>query len=211
MSFSMIQKQCSNMKRVRLTYIIAILSVFTFISCAGNEERDEAQKRVEFAKIVESRSTRDKLNDLYVGADGDIEALARVLQATPSSIERLRKGETEPTQNFEERLADASLYYFMNDQSFTKLCSILDNEYGWYDSILNFPSHYPWYFWGITIGLFLLTCCFGVQPVQAAGGFGMIIELLVFFVAWGASYIFTPETVEDKYINVINPIIETIL
>lgn len=187
--------------------VISFFLILTSTSCSDNE----AEKRIEYAKIVESRTTQDKLNDLYVGSDSDIEALARVLQVTPSSIERLRKGETEPTQNFEERLTDASLYYFMNDQSFSKLQSILDEEYGWYDSVLNFPSHHPREFWGITIGLFLLTCCFFLPPVMILGGWGMILELLIFLIAWIASLIISPDTIEDKYIDTINPVIETIL
>lgn len=190
-----------------ITTIISCFFILSLSSCSKNE----SEKRIEYAKIVESRTTQDKLNDLYVGSDGDIEALARVLQVTPASIERLRKGETEPTQNFEERLTDASLYYFMNGQSFSKLQSILDEEYGWYDSILNFPSHHPWWFWGVTIGLFLLTCCFFCLPAMFIGGWGMIIELLIFLVAWIMSFIFSPTSIEDKYVDTINPVIETIL
>ena len=190
-----------------ITTIISCFFILSLSSCSKNE----SEKRIEYAKSVESRTTQDKLNDLYVGSDGDIEALARVLQVTPASIERLRKGETEPTQNFEERLTDASLYYFMNGQSFSKLQSILDEEYGWYDSVLNFPSHHPWWFWGVTIGLFLLTCCFFFPPAMFLGGWGMIIELLIFLVAWIMSFIFSPTSIEDKYVDTINPVIETIL
>jgi hypothetical protein len=39
----------------------------------------------------------------------------------------------------------------------------------------------------------------------------MIIELLIFLVAWIMSLIFSPTTIEDKYIDTINPVIETIL
>ena len=186
--------------------ITAIAISFFFILTSTSCSNNEAEKRIEYAKIVESRTTQDKLNDLYVGSDGDIEALARVLQVTPSSIERLRKGETEPTQNFEERLTDASLYYFMNDQSFSKLQSILDEEYGWYDSVLNFPSHHPYWFWGINIVLILLLAFVAIIVIWP-----ILLELLIFLIAWSASLIFSPDTIEDKYIDTINPVIETIL
>ncbi len=185
-----------------ITTIISCFFILSLSSCSENE----SEKRIEYAKIVESRTTQDKLNDLYVGSDGDIEALARVLQVTPASIERLRKGETEPTQNFEERLTDASLYYFMNGQSFSKLQSILDEEYGWYDSVLNFPSHHPWWFWGINIVLILLLAFVAIIVIWP-----ILLELLIFLIAWSVSLIFSPDTIEDKYVDTINPVIETIL
>ncbi len=198
------------MRLIVFSILIGILNIFTLTSCASDNEI-ETEKRIEFAKIVESRTTQDKLNDLYVGCDGDVEALARVLKATPSSIERLRKGETEATQAFEERLTDVSIYYFMNDQCFTKVQSVLDEEYGWYDTILNFPSHHPNIFWGVTIGLFILTACVFIPPVAVAASVLMILELLVFFITWICSLCFSPEVNEDKYTDSINPVIETII
>ena len=65
------------------------------------------------------------------------------MNVTPSSIERIRNGETEPTAQFEERIREVSLYYMQNDQSFSKLQSIVDPEYGWFDSILKFSFPSP--------------------------------------------------------------------
>lgn len=87
--------------------------------------KDESEKRIEFAKIVESRTSQDLLNDLYVGSDADLEAIARIMNVTPSSIERIRNGETEPTAQFEERIREVSLYYMQNDQSFSNCNQLL--------------------------------------------------------------------------------------
>lgn len=146
------------------------------------------------------------LNDLYVGSDADVEAIARIMNVTPSSIERIRKGETDPTDQFEERIHEVSIYYMQNDQSFSKLRSVVDPEYGWYDSVLNFPSHHPWWFWGINIGLFLLLC----WNLIIILGFIYLVELFVFGVAWLASLIFSPGAIQDNYIDSINPTIEQI-
>ena len=108
------------MKKV-LHIIIIAFCIMTVSSCS----KDESEKRIEFAKIVESRTSQDLLNDLYVGSDADIEAIARIMNVTPSSIERIRNGETEPTAQFEERIREVSLYYMQNDQSFSKLQSML--------------------------------------------------------------------------------------
>ena len=143
------------MKNIGL-YLVILAGVFFMSSCS----EDSAEKRIELAKIVESRSCQDLLNDLYVGSDADIESIARIMNVTPSSIERIRKGETDPTSQFEERIREVSLYYMQNGQSFSTLQSVVDPEYGWYDSILNFPSHHPWWFWTINIILLLFLASF---------------------------------------------------
>lgn len=190
------------MKKLFVNFLLAC-GILLFSACSSDSER-----QAEIAQIVEARSTVDLLNDLYIGCDGDLEALARVLNATPSSIERLRKEMSVPTDKFTERIREVSIFYMQNDQSFSKLQSILDPEYGWYDYVLDFPSHHPYWFWGITIFLFLLTCVFIVPPVAAVGGIGLIIELLLYLVVWICSLIFSPSAMEDKYVDTINPVIE---
>ena len=160
---------------------------------------------MEYAKIVESRTCQDLLNDLYIGSDANTEAIARIMNVTPSSIERIRKGETEPTDQFEERIHEVSIYYMQNGQKFSKLQSAVDPEYGWYDSILNFPSHHPWWFWTINIILLLLLAFVAVIAIWP-----ILIEILIFLIAWIISLIFSPGTIEDKYVDSINPTIEQV-
>lgn len=184
-----------------LTIFFALLSVIAFSSCS----KDESEKRIEYAKIVESRSTQDLLDDLYVGSDADIEGIARILNVTPSSIERIRKGETDPTDQFEDRIREVSIFYMQNDQSFSKLQSIVDPEYGWYDSVLNFPSHHPWWFWSINIILLLILAFAAIIAIWP-----ILLEMLIFFIAWIASLICSPDAIQDSYVHSINPAIEQI-
>ena len=162
-----------------LRLLLSLMFVSLGLMSCSSDDVDEDAKRREFAQIVENRSAKDLLNDLYVGSDGDIQSLARMLNVTPSSIERIRKGETEPTDKFDKRIKDVSVYYFQNEQSYSKLRSVLDEEWSWYETILYLPNHYPWWFWDVTIGLFLLTCT-GVEGFQIIRGSGLIIELLLF-------------------------------
>ena len=189
------------MKSKVLHVIIIALCAMSVSSCS----KDESEKRIEFAKIVESRTSQDLLNDLYVGSDADLEAIARIMNVTPSSIERIRNGETEPTAQFEERIREVSLYYMQNDQSFSKLQSIVDPEYGWFDSILNFPSHHSWWFWSINIILLLILAfatLIAIWPI--------LLEMLIFLIAWIASLICSPGAMQDSYVDSINPTIEQI-
>ena len=193
-----------------LRLLLSLMFMSLGLMSCSFDDVDEDAKRREFAQIVENRSAKDLLNDLYVGSDGDIQSLARMLNVTPSSIERIRKGETEPTDKFDKRIKDVSVYYFQNEQSYSKLRSVLDEEWSWYETILYLPNHYPWWFWDVTIGLFLLTCT-GVEGLQIIGGSGMIIELLLFIVVWVISLFSSPNSIEDKYIDTINPTVERVL
>lgn len=110
-----------------------------------------------------------------------------------------------------EKIKSIAVFYYQNDRKFSKLQSALDPEYGWYDSILNFPSHHPLTFWGVTIFLFLLTALIFLPPVCLAASIGLVIEGLVFGVAWIAYFICTPDPIEDKYIDTVNPVIEQLV
>ena len=192
-------------KSRNVVYTIVLLLFSTlFASCA-----QDSSKRIEFAKIVESRTSQDLLNDLYLGSDADVEAIARILNVTPSSVERIRKGESYPTSQFEERIYEVSLYYMQNGQSFSKLRAALDPEYAWYDYFMDAPSDHPWLFWGITLTLFLLTCLAGVvYPVAFIASVCMIIEFLLYCVVWISCWICTPDNIQDSYVDTINPTIE---
>lgn len=185
--------------------LLVLATLFAFLSL--NSCSDDSEKRKEAAEIVESRSTKELLNDLYLASDSDIEPLARILNATPSSIERVRKGETEATLEFSDRIKQASLYYLQNDRSFSKLQSILDPEYGWYDSVLNFPFHHPVWFYSIFIVLILILVFVDVIAI-----YPILVIMLIFFIAWIASSIWGgADPMSDIYINTINPVLEQII
>ena len=160
------------------TLIVMVFISMTMQSCS----KGEAERRAEYSQIVERKSASDAMNELYIAADGEIESLARMLQATPSVINRIRTGETSPTEDFEEKYKEVLVYYNLNDRSFSKLQSALDVEYDWYDSVLNFPSHHPVLFWGINIILFLLLCWYLIIIL----GYIYLAEIILFAVAWVA-------------------------
>lgn len=201
------------MKIKRLLLVVTlIVSPFILSSCSGS---DEAENRIEAAKVVESRSNEDLLNDLYLASDGDIESLSRILQVTPSSINRLRNGKTVATAKFEEKVKTVAIYYYQNDRKFSLLQSALDEEYGWYDSILNFPSHHPWIFWIVNIVLFLIfvfpIIIPVIWPILLIAIWSGLAEMLIFLIAWIVSLICAPNQMTDKFTNTINPTIEQVL
>lgn len=195
-----------------LLVVTLIVSPFILSSCSGS---DEAENRIEAAKVVESRSNEDLLNDLYLASDGDIESLSRILQVTPSSINRLRNGKTVATAKFEEKVKTVAIYYYQNDRKFSLLQSALDEEYGWYDSILNFPSHHPWIFWIVNIILLLIfvspIIIPVIWPILVIAIWSSLAEMLIFLIAWIVSLICAPNQMTDKFTNTINPTIEQVL
>ena len=195
-----------------LLVVTLIVSPVIFSSCSSS---DEAENRIEAAKVVESRSNEDLLNDLYLASDGDIESLSRILQVTPSSINRLRNGKTVATAKFEEKVKTVAIYYYQNDRKFSLLQSALDEEYGWDDSIVNFPSHHPWSFWIVNIVL-LLIFVFPIiipviWPIFVIAIWSILAEMLIFLIAWIVSLICAPNQMTDKFTNTINPTIEQVL
>ena len=194
-----------------LLVVTLIVSPVIFSSCSSS---DEAENRIEAAKVVESRSNEDLLNDLYLASDGDIESLSRILQVTPSSINRLRNGKTVATAKFEEKIKTVAIYYYQIDRKFYLLQSALDEEYRWYDSIWNFPSHHPWIFWIVNICTVLITVITVITwDLETAeyGGYILLIELSIFLIAFIASRFCAPDQMTDKFTNTINPTIEQVL
>lgn len=200
-----------------LSLFFVFLSFHSCSSCSSSEE-NESDKRAEYAKIAENRNAQDLLDDLFIGSDGDVESLARMLGVTPSTIDRIRKGKSEATPKFEERIREVTIYYYQNDQSFVKLRSVIDEEWGWYDWVLNFPTLHPYWFWGIIILLITVNNVFWLNTdsdlLGKIASYSCLIGLIfvvLFLIPWICSLIFSPDIMEDKYIDVINPVVEQMI
>lgn len=202
-----------------------LLSLMTLCSCSSDEVSDD--NRAEFAKIAENRAAQDLLNDLFIGSDGDVESLARMLNVTPSTIDRIRKGKTEATPKFEEKIKEVTKFYYQNDQSFIKLRSVIDEEWGWYDSVLKSYKLHPYWFWGITLFLIVSTLFWWLSQTVLSvitilylpgclynftiGMYGLILEGIVFLIAFICSIYFSPSPMEDQYADTINPVVEQMI
>ena len=184
---------------IKTVFIVALFGLVSVLTSCNDDKREE------YVKVAESRSTADLLDDLYVGSEGDVEAIARILKCTPSSIERIRKGETSATSQFAERVVDVSVYYYVNGQSFSKLRAALDDEWKWYNDVLYFPKHHPFWFWAITIALFL-----GLAFAALVFVWPLLLELGFFLICWLIALICSPDAMQDRYQETINPTVEQI-
>lgn len=200
---------CNDMRTItfRTVIFVALLGLVSVLTSCDNDK-----KREEYVKVAESRSTSDLLNDLYVGSEGDVEAMARILNCTPSSIERIRNEETVATSQFAERVVDVSVYYYVNGQSFSKLRAALDDEWKWYNDVLYFPKHHAFWFWTINI---LLLIGVGLVMLYAPGVIAIelitiLLEGILIFICWIIMLICSPGDMPDRYQDTINPTVEQI-
>ena len=198
------------MKAFSSNLLIALVGMVALSSCNAMGP----DKRLEAAKIVEGRSCKELLNDLYLGSDGDEEAIARILDITPSVVRRIRNGETEPSIQLEERVKDISVYYQLNGKNFLRLRSELDPKWRFIDTMGHLPSVHPKLFWTILLVLiaalaFVLVIYFWFMWPYLLGA--TVTYLVVIFLFWILSSVFQPKAMPDPYVDSINPVVEQIV
>lgn len=196
------------MRNITLLIIFFFTIVIGITSCgSSNQER----KRAEAVKIIQNKDCGDLLNDLYLAADGDEQSLARILNVTPSVINRVRNGETKPSIEFEDRIREVSIYYYLNAKNYYQLRSDLDPK--WkpiIDSIGHLPKYNPVLFWLILILLVGgIIFCLTIWFFQSWKLFALAI--VVYLLIWFLSVILTPRAMNDPYVDTINPVVEQII
>lgn len=195
-----------------LTALVSVLLI-GLTSC-GDSDVEEARKRAEYAQIIDERSTKDLLNELYIASDGKTDALARILQVTPSSIERLRKGETSPTEAFQTRLKEVATYYAQHGKSFRELRVALDSEYTWYNRAWSWPASHIWLLLGIFVAQMVVGFILGAAEAEgllALLGFGNVLVVLFWLLSGLLTWIISPDALNDPYTQSINPTIEVLV
>lgn len=197
------------LNRILILLSLASIAIVSLSSCS--KEHRVQKRRAEATKIIEGRSCKDLLNDLYMSSDGDEQALARILNVTPSVIDRIRNGETKPSSQFEDRVRDIAIYYQMNGKNFYRLRSNFDPK--WkpvIDTIGLLPKYNPVLFWLILILLVggMLFCLkvwfYRTWPLFA-------VAIAFWLLMWLLSVIFTPRKMKDPYVDTINPVVEQVI
>lgn len=197
------------MKKLALLIISISSLVFCVSSCSSSSSQE--RKRAEAAKIIQNKDCGDLLNDLYLAADGDEQSLARILNVTPSVIHRVRNGETKPSIEFEDRIREVSVFYYVNAKNFYRLRSDLDPK--WkpiIDTIGHLPKYNPMLFWFILLLLVGgIVFCLKVWFYQSWKLFALAVAIYLFI--WLLSVIFAPRAMDDPYVDTINPVVEQVI
>ena len=178
------------------------------------KRQEEEKKRIEITKIIEGRDCAELVNDLYLASDGDDESIARILNVTPSVVNRIRTNETKASPMLEKNIRDVSVYFQLNGKNYMKLRSELDPKWKFIDTIGHLPSVHPILFWVILILLigclaFALVIWFWFTWPYFLGT--LLGYLVIIFLFWLLSAVFAPRTMDDPYVDSINPVVEQIL
>lgn len=197
------------MKKLALLIISISSLVFCVSSCSSSSSQE--RKRAEAANIIQNKDCGDLLNDLYLAADGDEQSLARILNVTPSVINRVRNGETKPSIEFEDRIREVSVFYYVNAKNFYRLRSDLDPK--WkpiIDTIGHLPKYNPVLFWFILLLLVGgIVFCLKVWFYQSWKLFALAVAIYLFI--WLLSVLFAPRAMNDPYVDTINPVVEQVI
>jgi hypothetical protein len=191
--------------------LILLISAFLFFmfSCSNEDKRTS----LIFEKL-ESMTGREMLRDLLIQNDNDIEQLSRIFECSPSSLDRILKGNSLPTpeaiSQFKNILTETTI---IKNKNFNELDPL---KKSWYEKIPLLPdNHYA------KIGILIFLCLLFIGIVGnnedgkqsgCGSGCGVIILLLVIvFLLWaGISFFQTPIAYGDNFKYTLDPIWETL-
>ena len=196
-------------ERLPLIALIGCIVLMALVQyCSRREPSDD--KRNEIAQIVENRETAELLNDFYMASDGDVEAIARIFNVPPSTIDRIRNRTTEPSFELQDRVKEAALFFYTHNKNFYRLRSDFDPQWNIFHAIGTSRDSNPIMFWLISIAIVLATLYFnfisGWQNVKIT-----LTLLFVIIILYSGSIIYTrnyPKPAEDIYSMSINPAVE---
>ena len=135
----------------------------------------------------------------------DSAPLARILGASPSSLERLRSRQSSPTPEFRQQLYSTYCLYRQSGSDALRLRQRLDPEYKWYEYVLHYPLLYPLHPLLLVLALLLL---YRLQrhPLM------LILPLFTLLFLWIVALIYTSLTpsrhTHDHYRQLLDPKVE---
>lgn len=221
--------------------LLGILFFSLFASSCSNYKNylEDEENKIEAGKIAASHNAKEMLDELCIvfeeDCDDEHQTISRILNATPSTLERIRAEETLPTKAFEDSIIQIFTMYkilekespwFLPNYETIILRYEKDNECG---GIIDFIRYFPWRFSllvSILVVLFpiwaLITMLFSDSGSEALveadssifedfGDLNKILSLIVLIVwglAWFLSLFFSPDPIVDEFQNSTNIALE---
>lgn len=221
--------------------LLGILFFSLFASSCSNYKNylEDEENKIEAGKIAASHNAKEMLDELCIvfeeDCDDEHQTISRILNATPSTLERIRAEETLPTKAFEDSIIQIFTMYkilekespwFLPNYETIILRYEKDNECG---GIIDFIRYFPWRFSllvSILVVLFpiwalitMLSSDSGSEALVEAdssifddfGDLNKILSLIVLIVwglAWFLSLFFSPDPIVDEFQNSTNIALE---
>lgn len=154
--------------------LLGILFFSLFASSCSNYKNylEDEENKIEVGKIAASHNAKEMLDELCIvfeeDCDDEHQTISRILNATPSTLERIRAEETLPTKAFEDSIIQIfTMYKILEKESPWYLPNyetiILryekDNECG---GIIDFIRYFPW---RVSLLVFILVVFFPISAV----------------------------------------------
>lgn len=154
--------------------LLGILFFSLFASSCSNYKNylEDEENKIEVGKIAASHNAKEMLDELCIvfeeDCDDEHQTISRILNATPSTLERIRAEETLPTKAFEDSIIQIfTMYKILEKESPWYLPNyetiILryekDNECG---GIIDYIRYFPW---RVSLLVFILVVFFPISAV----------------------------------------------
>lgn len=188
-------------------YLLFVLCVALFASCGGG---DTEKKRELVEKQAVSLRIPEVIDQLLVITEGDAEPIVRALGCSASTLTRLQKGESYPTQNAELELRELLLDAQLGDG--LRTIERRDVNQGWFDRFCSAVNNF-FFSW---IGVLILV----VALLGAAWGAGVLafwiivgevgLLILANLLAWLLGWIFSKPELVDNFVTTIDVAWETL-
>lgn len=233
--FSLFASSCSNYEN----YLEELESSRFFKCTCYNYKKylEDEENKIEVGKIAASHNAKEMLDELCIvfeeDCDDEHQTISRILNATPSTLERIRAEETLPTKAFEDSIIQIfTMYKILEKESPWYLPNyetiILryekDNECG---GIIDFIRYLPW---RVPLILLILAVFFPIKVLLAVfssngdSDYSSLSEddysrddlkkkisriaLIVYGAAWFFSLFFSPDPIVDEFQNSTNIALE---
>jgi hypothetical protein len=204
-----------------LHYFIILLSFGLITSCGGDDTLSESEQSI----LIEKENTltaQEKIRELLLITKGNYGQLACILNCSPSTLKRLKDGETFATPEAEVEINKHYNYFIVKKNSlenFKADCA----SYKWYNHVKSFMSN--WWFW---LAVILILVVYGSQthieksgvwfPVEkeysnAGASVGIFFGVLfIYGIIWIINYFGgQPDfsNIPDNFINTMDTVWET--
>lgn len=186
--------------------IFVVLIAFTFISCSGDKEKISQNIRDKVHGLTDS----ELVNELIIKTDGDKEQIARVLECSIYTIDRIKEKKTFLTENarveFENILFDIE---FNGTETLIEKDPYYDS---WFRSFRHWLNKYKWWALAAFLLFFLITFSGGDPGITIfIDSIISIVFLGGYLITWIGNLICPYENPSFLFIEKINHLFEVLI
>jgi hypothetical protein len=191
---------------LNLKFNIALLLISVmFTGCSDNNNESIESLLKDKASTL---TAQEKVKELLIMTEGNYTQLACILDASPSTLKRLYKGETFATPKAEAEINKHYNYFLVKGKSIENFKADCISH-SWYNQVKNFMSN--WWFGVITAAilyfLYHINPNTGPDDTSFFTFFWLFLIFIFYVIIWIVNYFFgAPDygIIQDNFINTMN-------